>query len=95
MKNYVCVCSNSFLISGDLLKKLESPLLALDFADFKVTLDINCLTLPSDFGNSSFCRPSLLRMLSGHSESSEFNHSQMNEREVDDVHSTGTSTDYE
>ncbi|GFN80127.1 protein szt2-like isoform x1 [Plakobranchus ocellatus] len=48
---------------GDIAKSVEEPLTSIDFGDFKVTFDINCLTLLSDQPK----KPSFLRLLSGQS----------------------------
>ncbi|GFS07645.1 seizure threshold 2 homolog [Elysia marginata] len=36
------------LCLGDLAKSIKEPLTSIDFSDFKVTFDINCVTLSSD-----------------------------------------------
>ncbi|KAK3794558.1 hypothetical protein RRG08_003708 [Elysia crispata] len=54
------------LCLGDLAQSIKEPLRSVDFGDFKVTFDINCLTLPSE----PFHRFSFQSFLSNCSQSS-------------------------
>ncbi|RUS91873.1 hypothetical protein EGW08_000444, partial [Elysia chlorotica] len=54
------------LCLGDLAESIKEPLRSIDFGTFKVTFDINCLTLPSE----PFQRPSFQTLLSNCSQSS-------------------------
>lgn len=78
------------LCLGDILNSLEEPLLAVDFGDFRITLDINCLTLPGDSDMPVRGKPSLLRMLSNQSQQGS---RRTSECENDDAQSVGASTD--
>ena len=79
--------------AGDLLCTMKDPLLAIDFGEFKVTFDINCLTLPSDqdVDPQSLRKPAFLRSLSNQSQGSSAWHS---ECEADETQSTSASTEF-
>lgn len=72
---------------------MKDPLLAIDFGDFKVTFDINCLTLPSDqdFDPQSARKPAFLHSLSNQSQGSSARHS---ECEPDETQSTSASIEF-
>ncbi|KAL8610620.1 hypothetical protein ACOMHN_006339 [Nucella lapillus] len=79
---------------GDLLGTMKDPLLAINFGDFQVTFDINCMTLPSDSDlESAPKRTGFMRSMSNQSQSSSNRLSEC-EDDHDDTLSTGNSSDF-
>ncbi|KAK7100732.1 hypothetical protein V1264_023626 [Littorina saxatilis] len=78
----------------DLLCTMKDPLLAIDFGEFKVTFDINCLTLPSDQDLDLPLpkKPGFLRSFSNQSQGS--GSGRQSECENDETQSNAASSEY-
>ncbi|XP_059140197.1 KICSTOR complex protein SZT2-like isoform X3 [Physella acuta] len=64
---------------GQITKGLSDPFLSIDFSDFKVTFDINCLTLLGDIDHVPR-RPSYSRLLSNMSQGSQTGRDELEDR---------------
>ncbi|XP_076462664.1 KICSTOR complex protein SZT2-like isoform X2 [Babylonia areolata] len=82
------------LCLGDLLNTMKDPLLAVNFGEFQVTFDINCLTLPPDSDFDNFPRRGgFMRSMSNQSQSSSNRQSEC-EDDRDSSHSPAPSVDF-
>ncbi|XP_025109017.1 KICSTOR complex protein SZT2-like isoform X3 [Pomacea canaliculata] len=73
---------------GEILSCFEEPLLAVDLGEIKMTLDINCLTLPVDTEHTS---PGKSLHMDSHSNQSHNRSSKSSESDIEDLHSTSAS----